>query len=125
MSLTVKGVVHQITPTEKGNSKAGKEFVKRSIVIDTAAQYNPYISFGAFGDDKCDMLDNFKQGDQVEVSFNLSSREYQSKWYTQADFWKIDKIGSSNKSMEGVVDLLEDALKPADLSNEDNDDLPF
>ena len=122
MSLTVKGIVHKINPTEKGTSKAGKEYVKRSLVIDTNAQYNPYISFGGFGDDKCDLLDKFKEGDEVEVSFNLSSREYKDRWYTQADYWKIDKLDSGLEQAAKKVDA---AINPADLSKEEDDDLPF
>jgi hypothetical protein len=121
MSLKVKGVVHQITPTETGKSKAGKEWVKKSLVIDTSAQYNPYISLGAFGDDKCDLVEKCKVGDEVEISFNLSSREYQGKWYTQADLWKIEKV---NSSIEQVAKKVDAAINPVSLEGED-DGLPF
>ena len=64
-----------------------------TFVIDTGDQYNPNIAFGLFGD-KTALVDNIAIGQEIEVSFNLSSREHNGKWYTQADCWKVTKIGS-------------------------------
>lgn len=95
MSLTIKGKIVNILKVESGTSKAGKDWSKQSFVIDTGDEYNPNIAFGMFGEDKIAELAKYSVGQDVEVSFNLSSREFKDKWYTQADAWKIQVNGAT------------------------------
>jgi hypothetical protein len=106
--MNVTGKLEKILDVESGVSKAGKDWQKQSIVINNGSEYNPLVCIGFFGDDKLEMLKAFKEGDNIEVSINLSSREFKDKWYTQVDGWKIEKV-------EAKVDSA-----PAE-----NDDLPF
>ena len=128
-NLAVKGRIKQILDVESGKSKAGKEWKKQGFVLDTGAQYNPDVCFSLFGDDKIAVLRNFTQGDEVEVAFNVSSREYNGKWYHNIDAWKIDRIGNSQG--EGNTPPMpseepQASLNTADLSaDDDDDDLPF
>lgn len=93
MTLTIKGKLTQKLTKETVEGKNGKTYDKMTFVIDTGDQYNPNIAFGLFGD-KTALVDNIAIGQEIEVSINLSSREHQGKWYTQADCWKVTKIGS-------------------------------
>ena len=116
MSLAIKGKLSRKLSVESGTSKAGKEWKKQSFLIDTGAQYNPEICFQLFGDDKIAMLQHHNEGDQVEVSFNLSSREFNGRYFHNIDAWRIEGMGSANAT--------EDA--PAfNASSNDDDDLPF
>lgn len=126
MSLSVKGRITQILPVESGKSKAGKEWKKQSFIIDTGDQYNPNICFSLFGDDKIQTLRNFGQGQEVEVSFNLSSREYGGKWYHNVDAWKIDSLsaGASNQAPPPSSEPAE-PLYSNFKDDEEVDDLPF
>lgn len=94
MSLQIKGKLTQKLAKEEGTSKAGKEWVKQSFVIDTGDQYNPLIALGLFGEEKVKLLEELSIGQELEVFFNLSSREHQGKWYTQADCWKITSLSN-------------------------------
>lgn len=128
MSLAIKGRIKTILPPESGTSKAGKAWRKQSFVVDTGAQYNPDVCFGVFGDDKMDMLAKFQPGAEVEVSFNISSREYNGKYYHNIDAWKIESIGASNAPMNTPPPPMEEpptAMSTQDLSSDDDDDLPF
>ncbi len=114
--LKVTGKVSVINTLEKGVSKAGKDWQKQSFVIDTGAEYNPLICFGVFGEDKCkDLITPLTVGQEIEVSFNLSSREFKGKYYTQADCWRISAVGSTPSAQE-VAEVMAD---------EPRDDLPF
>lgn len=93
MTLTIKGKLTQKLTKETVEGKNGKTYDKMTFVIDTGDQYNSNIAFGLFGD-KTALVDNIAIGQEIEVSFNLSSREHNNKWYTQADCWKVTKIGS-------------------------------
>ncbi len=88
--MNVTGKLVKVLDTETGVSKAGKEWMRKSFVIDTGAKYNPEICFGLFGDDKVAMIDSCSLGDELTISFNLSSREFKGRYYTQADAWKIE-----------------------------------
>lgn len=87
--LKVKGTISQILEVEKGTAKSGKEWQKQSFIIDTGAKYNPEICFSVFGDEKVDMLSSFSEGQEVEVKFNASSREYNGKYYHNLDAWHL------------------------------------
>lgn len=84
----MKGRVAKVF-TETGNKKDGSGQWKRvSLVIDTADQYNPHVCFGTTP--KCgDFVETLQVGQEVSVDYNLSSREYNDKWYTQATAWKV------------------------------------
>ena len=104
--MNTTGKLVNVLEVEQGTSKAGKEWVKRTFVIDTGAKYNPLIAFGLFGEEKVALLEEVTIGDTIEVAFNLSSREFKGKYYTQADAWKLSKATAA-------------------VEEEDANDLPF
>ena len=112
MNLSVKGKLLRKLNIESGTSKSGNEWKKQSFILDTGNQYNPEICFQMFGEEKIEILNNFSEGDVIQVAFNLSSREYNGKYYHNIDAWKIETI-----SEEGSV--IDEELAP------EGDDLPF
>jgi len=89
--LKIKGKIVKILATENGTSKAGKAWQKQGFVVDTGAQYNPEICLSIFGADKVKTFNESNNvGDQVSVSFNLSSREHNDKYYHSVDAWKVE-----------------------------------
>jgi len=103
MNLEMKGKLIKVLDIQKGISKAGKEWVKTSIVIDNGSKYNPEVSFNLFGQEKVDILGQYKIGDEIKVLFNLSSREYNGNYYTSADVWKLEKQEISDAFDEKFV----------------------
>lgn len=124
MSLSIKGKVVNILNVESGTSKAGKEWKKQHFVIDTGEQFNPNVCFSVFGDDKIAMLQNISVGEDVDVSFNLSSREFNGKFYHNVDAWRIEKLSAGNQGGEPFGSAPEAAPMPDNDSTE-ADDLPF
>tara|TARA_B100001758_G_C18119266_1_gene457829 strand:+ start:164 stop:520 length:357 start_codon:yes stop_codon:yes gene_type:complete len=118
MSFSVKGKLSSKLSVESGTSKAGKEWKKQSFLLDTGAQYNPEICFQLFGEEKIEMLNHHNEGDQVEVSFNLSSKEFNGRYFHNIDAWRIENLnrGSSNEMEENP-----EFNTPAN----EEDDLPF
>ncbi|MBG16245.1 MAG: hypothetical protein CL853_07825 [Crocinitomicaceae bacterium] len=121
MSLTIKGQLVRILDPESGTSKAGKQWKKQSFLVNTGAQYNPEICFQLFGEDKIQMLDGINSGDQIEVSFNISSREYNGRYFHNIDAWKITKETIADNNPESISPDLD--LEP--LGEDEADDLPF
>ena len=113
MELKIKGKIVKILEKETGTSKAGKEWVKQNFVIDTGNQFNPEVCFQMFGEEKCDNLAKFnKVGDEVEVSFNVSSREFNSKWYHSLDAWRVSKATATTPNPELNESDDEDSVLP-------------
>jgi len=111
--LKIKGRITKVLEKESGTSKAGKDYVKQSFVIDTGQQFNPEVCFQIFGAEKVDKFNQYnKEGDEVEVSFNVSSREFNGKYYHNLDAWKVFKATASTPQIDNA---------PA----EDDDMLPF
>ena len=44
------------------------------------------------------MLENFKEGQDVTIGVNISSKEFNGKWYNQIDGWKIDAVNGEAKT---------------------------
>ena len=89
--MEVTGILVKVFDTQNGTSANGKEWMKKDFVIKTDAKFNPEICFTLFGEGKVNMLTQ-GVGAAVNVSFNLSSREYKGKYYTQANAWKIEGV---------------------------------
>ena len=119
MSLAITGKLVKALDEESGTSKAGKEWKKQSFVIDTGAQFNPEICFSLFGEDKITMLQGINPGEEIEVSFNLSSREYNGRYYHNTDAWRINRAAAVV-----VAAPADDAPFPTEADAEE-DDLPF
>ena len=86
--MDVKGTVAKIVAAESGTSKAGKEWNKQIIVINTGDDYNPEIAIQAFGDEKIKDLNKLSVGDEVMIKCNVSSREYNGRYFHNIDgYW--------------------------------------
>lgn len=91
-NLTMKGTIIKVCEVETGVSKANKEWQKQTFVINNGDEYNPEVAFSVFGNDKIEALGKFAEGQSVEVAFNLSSREFNSKYYHNIDAWKVTEV---------------------------------
>ena len=114
MSFSLKGSIKVINETKAVSDKFK---LREFVVTDSSGQYPQIIQFQSV-QDRCDMLDNFKEGDNVEVFFNLRGREWTNpqgevKVFNTLDAWKITPIeGATTENAETFV-------------AEGDDDLPF
>jgi len=112
--LKLKGKIVKILEAESGTSKAGKSWIKQNFVIDTGATYNPEVCFEVFGQEKVDNLQKYnKVGQEVEVSFNISSREYNGKYFHNLSAWKVFTAKNEKSEIEQLaktIDAEDDGL---------------
>ena len=100
-------------------------FKKRELVIITDEQY-PQTLMIEFVQDKTDLLNNLKIGQEVTVSIDIRGREWTNeygvlKYFVSLQGWKVDVKQVS--TVKEVVDLLDANFPPEDT--DDMDDLPF
>ncbi|HYE79025.1 MAG TPA: DUF3127 domain-containing protein, partial [bacterium] len=65
-----------------GTQQVSEKFRKREFVLEIQdGQYKELVKFQLV-QDKCDLLDNFRQGDEISVTFNLRGRAYDKNGQT-------------------------------------------
>lgn len=101
MANTIIGKVLVIGRTEEIPSKnGGQPFLKRTLVLDcsrydhyTGQKFENYPQF-EFVSKNTSILDNFNEGDVVEVSFALQGRSYEKdgvqKYFTSIVGYKVE-----------------------------------
>ncbi|MEH6512184.1 MULTISPECIES: DUF3127 domain-containing protein [Maribacter] len=124
--MEIEGKVKLIGETQTFGSNG---FRKRELVVTTDEQYPQHIMV-EFVQDKCDLLNSYKVGQDVKVSINLRGREWTNpqgevKYFNSIQGWRIE--GSSQAQPAGMPPVPPmEAFEPADdLNEEDHDDLPF
>ena len=125
--MEVQGRIKLIGETQTFGTNG---FRKREIVITTDEQYPQHISV-QFVQDKTDLLNNYQVGQQVKISINLRGREWTSpqgevKYFNTIQGWRIEALQTETAAPNMPPVPPTEAFAPAtDVSDEDNDDLPF
>ena len=82
------GKIIQILPLQEGVSKAGNPWKKQEYILETlGTQYPRKVCFNLFGDN----VDKFPMqvGQDVTVSIDIESREFNGRWYTDVRAWNV------------------------------------
>ena len=80
---------------QSGRSARG-DWAKQEFLVEFQEGKFPSTAvFTAWGQDKVSELDRFSMGDQVKVTFNVSSREFNGRWYTDLRMWRIAPAGAA------------------------------
>lgn len=71
-------------------------FQKREVVITTEEQYPQHVIF-EFTQEKCALLDSFRVGQLVKISFNVRGREWinpqgEAKYFNSLQGWRIENM---------------------------------
>ena len=93
--MEINGKLIRKFDIESGISKAGKEWQKQSILVEQAGDYNKEVVISFFGD-KIKSIRDIDEGSEVSVSINLSSREFNGKYYHNIDGWFCAVVGEVN-----------------------------
>ncbi len=81
--MELEGTIIFDLPLQEGVSKAGRPWKKKEWVLETPGMYPRRVKFHVFGD-RVDML-NFEVGKSYAVTFELESREFNGRWYTDVN----------------------------------------
>lgn len=122
--MEVNGKIKVINPTQNVSAT----FKKREIVVSTDEQYVQHILI-EFNQDKCDLLDKFKVGQNVKVGINLRGREWvnpqgETKYFNSIQGWSI-----SSNDAETTAPVKQNTKAPVDIDLlgriDSADDMPF
>jgi len=89
-SLELECKIVQKLAVQSGKSAKG-DWSKQEIVVEyQEGNFPTKVCMSVWGADKVRDLEGFRIGEKVKVFFNLSSREYQGKWYTDIRIWRME-----------------------------------
>jgi single-stranded DNA-binding protein len=122
-----KGEVVFITPTTSVSDK----FKKREVTLKSQDEYPQYVTF-QLTQDKCDLANNLKAGDAVEVSYNLRGRKWEAqdgtiKYFNSIEAWTMSLSSSTESNLRHIspMSAVDKLRKTFDTTDESSDDLPF
>lgn len=107
--MKIEGKLKRVFETQEVTAS----FKKREFVVTTEEQY-PQDILMEFTQDKCEVLNNYKEGMKVSVSINIRGREWinpegEAKYFNTIQAWRIENGSVSSVQPQG----------------EDGDKLPF
>ena len=95
MALELEGRIARKLNVQTGTSARGAWSKQEFILEYQEGNFPSQICMNVWGEDKVRDLDKYQVGDKVKVSFNLSSREFNGRWYTDVRAWRIEPAGQA------------------------------
>ena len=115
MQITAK--LTQLLPIQTGTGKNG-EWKKQDIIVETDGQYPKKVCISIWGDKINEA--QLQIGNLLKIDFDVESREYNNRWYTDIKAWKIELVGTITNNTSGNTNNTDDFIP------KDKDDiLPF
>lgn len=118
MELTAKLI--QLLPLQTGTGKNG-QWKKQDIIVETDGTYPKKVCISIWGDKINESV--LKIGSQLAISFDVESREYNGKWYTDVKAWKIETAGAAKNAGGDAGPIDQPYFEEGQM--ESKDDLPF
>lgn len=135
MAMEIEGRIARKLNVQSGTSSRGAWSKQEFILEYQEGNFPSQVCMNVWGEDKVRDLEKYQVGDKVRISFNLSSREFNGRWYTDVRAWRIEPAGQQQNSGQGQyhpsgsapVPPVESAPMPTidDFSSGTDEDLPF
>lgn len=107
------------------SKKDGRVFRKFSFVCRTNEQYAKTICFTCSNEETWKKM-NLAVGNQYQFSFELSSREWNGKWFTEAHCWRAVPTIVTTAAKQDIKQQQSGNVIPSSTSvSKDEDILPF
>jgi hypothetical protein len=120
--MEIEGKLLQLMPIQNISSQKG-QMKKMDFVIEVESKFPRKVCF-ALWNDKIDLV-TAKPGEKVKVYFDLESREYNGRWYTEAKAWKVESASASGMQDDSLPQTNDDIPSSFSSAKEELDDLPF
>jgi hypothetical protein len=118
-SLMQAGTLHKTFDTV---TRGEKGFKTREFVLEIEGNYPQLCTF-QLTQERCDLIAAYTPGEKIEVHFDLRGREWNGKYLTNLNAWKIVRLSKSaihSPSMESELTSIN-----TNPTQEDVNDLPF
>jgi hypothetical protein len=129
--MELKAKLTQLLPLQTGEGRNGP-WKKQDVIVETDGQYPKKVCFSIWGDKVNPNV--LAVGNTLNISFDVESREFNGRWYTDLRAWKIDLVDEGSSSSTSTAATAgttpgqpAEATPPQAFSEseEGKDDLPF
>ena len=123
--MEIKGTIIAALPEVSGvSSRSGNPWKKREYVLEnTEGNFPRKVAFTCFGEN-ADKI-QLQGGQAVTMYFDVESREYNGRWYTDIRCWRCDveqpAAAAAPAPAPGITSTAPGAVPPPPLP----DDIPF
>lgn len=123
--LNFKGTIKLVFDTVQVSDR----FKKREFVITESNSPYPQEVIFQLSQEKVDLVNDFKVGEEVEVSFNLRGRAWTNpkdgvtRYFNSLEAWRINRVGQQQQSNNASSNAGEEFVPQ--MNAVVDDDLPF
>ena len=91
--MEIIGKVVRLGNLTEGTSARGP-WRKQELIIETEEQYPRTVCLICWTN-QIDEIQKFAPGQTIKAQIDLSSREFNGKWYTDVRVWRFDPVGAA------------------------------
>jgi len=118
--MEIKGKLVQKLPPQTGQGRNG-EWKRQEFIIELEGTYPKKVCISSWGDKV--NVDALVEGAMLNVSFDVESREFNGKWYTNLTAWKVS---TSDESQSHSLPPIEAYNPDMDMPPmKEDEDMPF
>ena len=89
--MEITGKIIAVLPAQGGVSqRTGNQWKSQDYVIETHDTYPKKCCFRVFGEEKINQF-NIQLGEEMTVSFDIDSHEYQGRWFNDVRAWAVNR----------------------------------
>lgn len=124
MSFEIVGKLYKKFPAESKSPT----FQAREFVLEFAEGNYPQLIKFQLTQDRCQLLENYEEGEEIKVHFDLNGREWQGKFFTNLTCWRIEKSAAegatSTSASEKPVQQAQKTASPTKSAPPPSSDFP-
>ena len=91
--MEITGKVVRLGALTEGTSARGP-WRKQDLIIETEEQFPKTVCLTCWSN-QIDEIQKFAPGQAIKAQIDLSSREFNGKWYTDVRVWRFDPVGAT------------------------------
>ena len=129
--MEITGKVVRLGNLTEGTSARGP-WRKQELIIETEEQYPRTVCLICWTN-QIDEIQKFAPGQTIKAQIEISSREFNGKWYTDVRVWRFDPVGAAPAPTQSPAQPVMHQTPPPAAptqefyapSEDSVDDLPF
>ena len=99
--MEMTGKVVRLGALTEGTSARGP-WRKQDLIIETEEQFPKTVCLTCWSN-QIDEIQKFAPGQAIKAQIDLSSREFNGKWYTDVRVWRFDPVGVATTPVTAPV----------------------
>ena len=118
--MEIKGKLVQKLPPQTGQGRNG-EWKRQEFIIEVEGTYPKKVCISSWGDKV--NVDSLVEGSLLNVFFDIESREFNGKWYTNITAWKVDSSAYDNQPSLPPIEAYNPEMDIPPMT--DDEEMPF